>query len=728
MNNPASPTADRRGVLLLLVLSALTMFVMLGALMLVLATRARTSARAFATASNAVSRDDVGGRAALDEALMQLLRGPAPGMVGSPIGESLLADRYGATSALGSLTMLTSVGSGTLRAPVSGVTAGRPLELNGRVLTIVPPVSDPAPISSYRITGFAGGVIELANLRTSVPFRPRPLASSTCSIVVNGREFDNTAGDEPWDAIDDQNAFLTDARLQGADIVVSRPAFGAAGATCTVDNDGDGTADGIWLTNVLQPRPLASGSLTYRVSYLVLDMDGRLNVNAHGLPNGASDAGLGPASVSGSAALGAAWGRLLSGTGVTLPTASGTSRRPTPVLGYAVDGRFGTTPSGTNPYPLRLDFDGPRPASPALAGERVPVGAMGSLFTAGELERVLRPFDTDSAALPPRLAGLLGDEAQRARMLVTTDSWDTTGLVAASGTAIAAVTDTARLPVEVMAGRRFDINSSTDNQAFFHQLLAVALAVGAPNETATVQWAANVVEFRDKDTTTTTFTTGTNYAGIAIPTPITVTGHEDAEYGRLGGNPTNERFTSIGQLLCVPRGSQAELSDTACPPELKRSLAVDRPAILDAVTVDSRFSATVAANPWREPGRVNVNTSDAAVWKAVLGESSAPQNPFPPAPSTGQVLINTNLVFTGTADRPYTAVNLTRANRLANIATTRSNVFAVWVTVEITDSTAPDAKAYRRLFAIVDRSIPVGFRPGVNLNARDTLRLVRYLE
>lgn len=732
MNKPASPTADRRGVLLLLVLSALTMFVMLGALMLVLATRARTSARAFATASNAVSRDDVGGRAALDEALMQLIRGPAPGMAGNPISESLLADRYGATSALGSLTLLTRVSSGTLRAAVSGVTAGRPLELNGRVLTIVPPASDPAPISSYRITDFVGGVIELANLRTSMPFRALALAGSTCSIVVNGREFDNSAGDEPWDAIDDQNAFLTDARLQGGDLVVSRPAFGAAGATCTVDNDGDGTADGIWLSNVLQPRPLASGSLTYRVSYLVLDMDGRLNVNAHGLPNGFTDAGLGPASVSGSAALGAAWGRLLRGTGVPLPTASGSSRRPTPVLGYDVDGRFGTG-TATNPYALRLDFDGPRPASPALAGERIALGAMGSLFTVGELERVLRPFDSDSAALPPRLAGLLGDEQQKARVLVTTDSWDTTGLVAASGTAIAAVTGTARLPLEVMAGRRFDINSGSVNspsgkQAFFDQLLAVALAAGAPNETTTVQWAANVVEFRDTNPDTTTFTTGTNYAGIPIPNPITVTGHEDAEYGRLGGNPTSERFTSIGQLLCVPRGSQAELSGTACPPELKRSLAVDRPAILDAVMVDSQFTATLAANRWREPGRVNVNRADDDVWKAVLGESSGPQNPFPPAPSLSRVLTDTGLVFSGTGDRPYTAVNLTRANRLANIATTRSNVFAVWVTVEITDSAAPDAKTYRRAFAIVDRSIPVGFRPGVNLNARDTLRLVRTLE
>jgi hypothetical protein len=46
----------------------------------------------------------------------------------------------------------------------------------------------------------------------------------------------------------------------------------------------------------------------------------------------------------------------------------------------------------------------------------------------------------------------------------------------------------------------------------------------------------------------------------------------------------------------------------------------------------------------------------------------------------------------------------------------------------MTDSALPEQKTYRRLFAIVDRSIPVGYCPGVNLNARDTLRLVRYLE
>ena len=49
-------------------------------------------------------------------------------------------------------------------------------------------------------------------------------------------------------------------------------------------------------------------------------------------------------------------------------------------------------------------------------------------FSLTELERILRHFDTDVNALPQRLAGLLGDEVQRARLFLTTDSWDTPAL------------------------------------------------------------------------------------------------------------------------------------------------------------------------------------------------------------------------------------------------------------------------------------------------------------
>jgi hypothetical protein len=717
------PSERRRGVLLLLVLSMLTLFVMLGSLMLVFATRARTSARAFAAASNTVSRDEQRSRAALDEALMQLLRGS---LNSGPVTESILADRYGTAATTGRCTFPSGTATGaTGTANITGIT-GTALQLNGRVLTIQPPANDPAPVQSYRIVNFASGTATLANLRGAQPFVRPPLASSTCQAFINGRDFDNTSGNEPWDKPGDANRFLTEARLQGANMLVSRPAFGTPGQECQVDNDGDGVADGIWLTNTLPQQQTDNGDqLSFRVSYLVLDLDGRFNVNAHGLRSG-TDGALGPASVSGSTVLGTVvWNRLLNGG--TLPAASPPSaeqRRPTPTLGYTVDGRFGTLSSTTSQYDLRLDFDGPRPGAPSSAVERVNFGNLGRLFTAGEMERLMRPFDSDASALPPRLAGIFGDDAQKARMRITTDSWDTTGLVGQAASAIMGRSLSFGLPQETIRGQRFNINEEAGNQALFDRMLAVVLAAGAPSETATAQWVANAVDFRDADIVPTQVISGTNYAGIAIISG-TFTGIEIS-----GSNPSN-RFTSIGQLLGVPRGSQQELSDPNLDAEkkkeLRRSLAVDYPVILDAVMVTSPFTSTVAANPWREPGRVNVNTCDDDVWKAVLGES-APANPYSPAQSIRDMLADSELIFDGDADRPYTAVNVKRANLIANVATTRSNVFAVWVTVEITDSAAPDQKTYRRLFAIVDRSIPVGFLPGVNLNVRDTLRLVRYLE
>lgn len=742
MKTRYSAADDRRGVLLLLVLSSLTLFMMLGAIMLVLATRARTASRAFAAASNTVSRDETRGREALDEALMMLLRGPLPTMAGGPISESILADRYGTVVTMGQVTNLTQVNSGTLRATLSGVNAATPLALNGRVLTIKPQAGDPAPVASYRIIDFSSNVATLANLRGAQPFQQRP-SMFPCPAIINGRDYDNSAGNEPWDEADAANPFLTAAQLQGSDMAISRPAFGAVSGSCTVDNDADGVADGTWLSNVLPAQPQENGgSLTFRVSYLVLDMDGRFNVNAHGIPPAATVTGTGPANVDGSASFASgAWNRLMIGGSAATPSASSAQqRRPAPALGtgYSVNGRLGALAGTTNPYTLRLDFNGPRPSVPTLAGERGTPGSIASLFTPGELERVLRPFDADSGALPPRLAAILGDDAQKARMLVTTDAWDTTGLIGQAASKVAIVTATTGLPQEVIEGRRFNVNSgsmATDaaKQAYFSDLCAVLIAAGVSHE-KTAQWAANVVEFRDTGTQTSTLTVpgfvATACTIDGVPPPPAVTGNEAAEFTSLGGNTAQEQFGSVGQLLCVPRGSQQELADPNLDPEkkkeLRRSLAVDYPVILDALNVPSPFAGTLAANPWREPGRVNVNTSDDAVWKATIGENVT--NPYSPAQSAGTMLTNASFMFTD-ADRPYTAVRTTRANRVASIASTRSNVFAVWLTVEMSDSGAPDQpKQYRRLFAIVDRSIPVGYCPGVDLNARDAVRLIRYLD
>jgi hypothetical protein len=68
------------------------------------------------------------------------------------------------------------------------------------------------------------------------------------------------------------------------------------------------------------------------------------------------------------------------------------------------------------------------------------------------------------------------------------------------------------------------------------------------------------------------------------------------------------------------------------------------------------------------------------------------------------------------------------AIRMPNVATTRSHVFAVWVTLRLTDTADPSKVTFRRLFAIIDRSIPVGFLHGMNLNVSEAVVLQRYLD
>lgn len=99
-------------------------------------------------------------------------------------------------------------------------------------------------------------------------------------MIVNGPEFRT----EAYDAYDSDNAWLTQVELENSRVKrVPRPAFGSGTATPEVDNDGDGIADGVWLANLFDDMPTSDGGrLSFKVSYLVLDMDGRINVNAHG--------------------------------------------------------------------------------------------------------------------------------------------------------------------------------------------------------------------------------------------------------------------------------------------------------------------------------------------------------------------------------------------------------------------------------------------------------------
>lgn len=704
---PRQAPSHRRGALLLLVLSMLTLFLMIGTLMLVLATRARTTARAFADVIADGGLANLTARDLLDEALMVFLRGRQPAGGGGAPRESILEDRYGNTTLQGQVTGLGGAGGPVLQATVTGINAP---DLRGRILTIRPQTGDPAPIQSFRILSVNGQTFELANLRTVEAFRTLP-GRFPCEVFVNGREFDGEPPgslDEPWDATDGANPWL----LPALPVPPPNPAD-------LVDNDGDGLPDGSWVPDILPPQRAGRSA---RVSFLVRELDGCLNVNAHGSPN--APAGIGPASVDGSKVLTDpnAWTAILSGTTspANPPAPTANQRRAPPALGGTVQGRFGGLPPNPpiDPYALRLDFDGPR----RLAGA-VPIG---SVFTLGELERVLRPFDLDAGTLSPRLAAILGTAAQPDRSLVTSDSWDTCGITGSAATHLATA-DPTPLAAEVKEGLKFDLNrpwpDDPAKQTYFKELLATIVAAGAPAARA-AQWAANVVEFRDTDTNPGTYTppAGTPVTGVEPPA--------DGTYGTWNSG----RFESVGELLGVHAEKQPDFDNAKSNNLPLRSLAAEHPRLLEATGVPSRFASTVATpaggrtlNRWREPGRVNVNTCDQKVWQAAVGPGP---NPFrvAPAKSTGDILLTMPGVFAGPGQDTKT-LNRPLANRLATIATCRSHVFAVWITLELVD---PDIRggspSLQRLFAIVDRSVPAGFALGQDLNARDTVRLLRYLE
>ncbi|MEI8368814.1 MAG: hypothetical protein WCJ31_10300 [Planctomycetia bacterium] len=207
-----------------------------------------------------------------------------------------------------------------------------------------------------------------------------------------------------------------------------------------------------------------------------------------------------------------------------------------------------------DPYEIRLDSRAPR--NSWLFNYSGNFNPHGNIFNLSELENILRPYDIDSSKLPPRLEAILGSVAEEARLRITTDSWDSTVI---SGSAAPKLFDWARklsktfggdaaklygattarnkavldgvLNREVARGERFDLNRPltgtkpakyditepyyAQRQAYFKDLYVLlhALSEFTPQQSVhAAQWAANIVEFRDADSTMTPFEFDTNPA------------------------------------------------------------------------------------------------------------------------------------------------------------------------------------------------------------------------
>ena len=323
---PLPATAPRRGVLLLIVLSMLTLFMMLGATFLVAASRARLAARAYSRLTFMGDDARIPHDRAADAVLATVLRGGVT-ITGTGIAvdfEAILADQYGPAAPItGNATVLS--GSSPVLV-VNATLAGtvRPLDLNGRVLSFVAPGRR---ITSHRIirarnaaapnSNTPGTVFNIA-IGTVMPTAPFIPPSGPVAILINGRDFDGTpatlpaTSNEPWDGFDSDNPFLAHVAL-GTGISTttvprvsyarptSGPPFSSSDLTtalssgtaspydfdidgiCDItDNDGDGVPDGVFLDFRIPDTTDAAGNkVRTRASVLVMDLGGRFNVNAH---------------------------------------------------------------------------------------------------------------------------------------------------------------------------------------------------------------------------------------------------------------------------------------------------------------------------------------------------------------------------------------------------------------------------------------------------------------
>ena len=277
----AVTTRSRRGVLLLVVLSMLTLFLMLGATYLVAASRARRAARAFADNTNSIAQT-TDGEALVDDAFRRLARGGGSGSSQIASGDDLLGDRYGLNTTSGTMS---GIASGAIVIAVPATRMSDPASLAGRVITFTLPGLGTPSTRIIRAVDAAngttlyvpGGPTASGDMLTAVRINAAKASAATNKphFVINGRDFDDSGKNEPYDAVDSANPFLAKV-VQGS----ATPSFSGA---ADIDNDSDGTPDSGWIDVGLPSIVDSSGTvLAVKAAMLIVDLDGRLNVNTHG--------------------------------------------------------------------------------------------------------------------------------------------------------------------------------------------------------------------------------------------------------------------------------------------------------------------------------------------------------------------------------------------------------------------------------------------------------------
>jgi hypothetical protein len=157
------------------------------------------------------------------------------------------------------------------------------------------------------------------------------------------------------------------------------------------------------------------------------------------------------------------------------------------------------------------------------------------------------------------------------------------------------------------------------------------------------------------------------------------------------------------------------------------------------LTMDSTYP-TFFTNPFRSAGASdlapNANMRRAGVEATLLRTSTVD----PGTPSTTPLFDNSSNSQANNSDR-NSYFRYQTLNRMGNLVTTRSNVYAVWITMgyfEVDPGSGQltgrelgadlGAIERHRGFYMIDRTIPVAFEPGMNHNVDDAVILRRFIE
>ena len=294
----------RRGVLLLVCLVLLVMFLMLGVTFVLTAGNFRRSSEAYQRMLERPSADlpERSGDL-LDSVAHDLIRGTSS--QDSPFAEeNLLEDLYGRPALRGVVTDPNSGGLGAeyKQASNSSVEQLTVLDVTpdgdfsppqiqdyyaGQVLTFL---TGKAKGQSTRIVGWNGSdQLTVISLPKASSVLPTDLNNS--HFLVNGRPFSGDGTDssssgrqknEDYDKADANNPWLTSFSSDTITPAYSDKAV-TAGASAQVDNDGDGEKDSVWVDTGLPLQLQSDGSYVKPlVAMMVRDLDGRVNLNAHG--------------------------------------------------------------------------------------------------------------------------------------------------------------------------------------------------------------------------------------------------------------------------------------------------------------------------------------------------------------------------------------------------------------------------------------------------------------